>query len=55
MFSAKATDGASSVADEQLMMADSTAPKKMAWAKTGVCSRTRVGSTSCESVAEQRP
>jgi hypothetical protein len=29
MFSEKATDGASSVADEQLMMAESTAPKKM--------------------------
>ena len=30
MFSEKATDGASKVADEQLMMADSTAPKKTA-------------------------
>ena len=29
MFSVKETEGASRVADEQLMMADSRAPKKM--------------------------
>src|SRR5574343_1548301 len=51
IFSEKATEGASNVADEQLMIADSTAPKKMAWAKTGVCWRTSVGNTSCESVS----
>ena len=53
MFSEKATEGASKVADEQLMMADSTAPKKMAWAKIGVWLRTSVGRTSCESVLQQ--
>ena len=42
-------EGASSVADEQLMMAESTAPKNRTCAKTGMCCRTKVGSTSCES------
>ena len=45
MFSEKATDGASSVADEQLMIAASTAPKKMTCAKSGVWASTSVGST----------
>ena len=48
-FSAKVTEGASSVADEQLMMAESTAPKNSTWANSGVCCSTRVGSTSWES------
>jgi len=52
-FSAKVTDGASSVAEEQLMIADSTAPKNSTWATTGVCCRTSVGSTSCESLSSR--
>src|SRR5438309_2728396 len=55
MLSLKATDGASSVALEQLMIAESTAPKKIIWAKTGVCSRISVGSTSCGSLCSNAP
>jgi hypothetical protein len=36
-FSAKVTEGASSVAEEQLMMAESTAPKNITCANTGMC------------------
>lgn len=42
VFSKKATDGARSVADEQLMIACAT---------SGVCSRSRVGNPRCESVS----
>ncbi len=50
VFSKKATDGARSVADEQLMIAERAAAKKMR-ATSGVCSRSRVGNTRCESVS----
>ena len=49
IFSLKATDGASSVADEQLMIADSKAPKKIICAAIGVCCTIRVGRMSWES------
>src|SRR5574343_1675170 len=50
-FSANDTEGASNVAEEQLMMADSTAPKKSTCAASGMDCMTRVGSTSWESSA----
>ena len=37
IFSLNRTEGASNVADEQLMIADSSAPKKMICAAIGVC------------------
>ncbi len=51
VFSKKATDGARSVADEQLMIAERAAAKKIARATSGVCLRSRVGNTRCESVS----
>ena len=45
-FSAKVTDGASSVAEEQLMMAESTAPKNNTCADQRRCWSTSVGRTS---------
>jgi hypothetical protein len=51
VFSKQATDGASSVADEQLMIAERAAAKKIACATSGVCSRSSVGNTRCESIS----
>ncbi|MNT03165.1 hypothetical protein D3C72_1376850 [compost metagenome] len=50
MFSAKVTDGASSVADAQLLMADSSAPKNITCANIGAWVRISCGRISCESV-----
>ena len=50
MFSLKLTDGASSVADAQLLMAESSAPKNMICAKIGTTGdRIRFGRMSCVS------
>jgi hypothetical protein len=44
MFSLKLTDGASSVADAQLLIAESSAPKNMICAKIGtIGERIRLG------------
>ena len=45
-FSLKITEGANSVALEQLMTADSTAPKNTICAIVGVCSTINVGKTN---------
>ena len=44
MFSTKLVDGASSVADDVLLMADSRAPKKRICITSGILVSTKVGS-----------
>ena len=46
IFSLNATDGASNVAEEQLMIADSRAPKKTICATIGVCCTIMAGNTN---------
>src|SRR6185436_15569536 len=55
MFSLRSTDGASSVALEQLITAESTAPKNNTCASSGVCSTISVGRTSCASCSSNDP
>ena len=49
MFSVNVADGARSVPDAVLMIADSSAPKNITCAKTGVCLSTSVGRICCGS------
>lgn len=49
MFSVKVTLGASSVAEAQDLMADSSAPKNSTCMTSGILSITSVGSTFCGS------
>src|SRR6218665_1865467 len=51
MFSTKLVDGASSVADEVDLMADTSAPKKKICAMKGIFDKISVGSTFCGSLA----
>ena len=51
MFSTKAVEGASSVADAVDMMADSSAPKNAICSASGMRSITSVGSSFCGSSA----
>src|SRR5262244_3446003 len=54
-FSLRITEGASKVALEQLITAESTAPKNITWAKGGVYSTIKVGKTSWESRSSSPP
>src|SRR5512145_150957 len=54
-FSLRMTDGASRVALEQLITAESTAPKNITCAKSGVCSTINVGRTSWASCSNKDP
>jgi hypothetical protein len=45
MFSEKVTEGASSVPEAVLMIAESSAPKNITWAKIGVWASMSWGST----------
>ncbi len=54
MFSAKVTEGASSVALAQLLMADRRAPKNRIWAAIGAWAMMKVGRISCGSVPSSR-
>src|SRR5512135_3504 len=49
MFSVNVTEGASRVAEAQLLMADSRAPKNITWANSGAFSSTSRGRISCGS------
>jgi len=49
MFSTKLVEGASKVADEVDLMADSSAPKNSTCMTKGILSMTRVGNTFCGS------
>ena len=51
MFSVKVTEGASSVAVAQLLIAESSAPKNITCANSGTCCRIRLGRISCGSVS----
>src|SRR5512147_3051179 len=54
-FSLRMTDGARSVALEQLITAESTAPKNITCANADVCSTIKVGKTSWESLCNNAP
>jgi len=54
MFSVKVTEGARRVAEAQLLMADSRAPKNITWAKRGAFSSTSWGRIIWESLSMSR-